>query len=94
MAEDSQSSSIIGSQSTSQRQYDQLVFFNWARDCDDHFFIVNVSSFQSTEIKEAYYKYQLVAKSRIRKLKSLKSYPGESLSLFAKIEKGKIFFLY
>lgn len=69
-------------------EYDQVVFFNWAPGLRTPFKLYRRSLFDTSEIREEYYLYQIPPNSRLRKLKKLKSFPGESLSMFAKVERS------
>lgn len=89
--------SKVSRRSRSQRaepEYDRVILFNW-----DHW--PNRLPFQSFpkthflpgEISLEWLKYQMVPKSRMRKLEPFKSLPGQSLSMFAKVEQGIILYI-
>ena len=69
-------------------EYDQLVLFNWAPGLRSPFKNYRQELFNSSEIRKEYNLCQIPTTSRVKKLKNLKCFPGESLSLFAKMEKG------
>ena len=75
------------------REYDGIVLFNYAPGLKFPFKFFRRECFDPSEIREAYYLFQLVPQSRKKKLKSLKGHPGNSLSIFAKTEKGAVFIL-
>ena len=77
------------SKASTARDYNGIVLFNYAPGIKYPFKYFPKEYFESSEIKEAYYLFQLVPNSRMKKLKNLKKHPGESLSIFAKVEKGK-----
>lgn len=68
--------------------YSWLVLFSWTAGLKEPFQLFPMSQFVDTEIRPAWITSQLVAKSRIRKLKPLTSLPGQTMSLFAKMETG------
>ena len=78
-----------GKQTVVQKVYNQMILFNWGYGNNSPFEVHHKSRFQDTEIRPNWLKYQLVPKSRLRKLKPIKSMPNQILSLFAKIEMGK-----
>ena len=73
------------------REYDKIILYCWyppkgMRPFKEY----HKSRFMENEIREEWYKYQIKPESRGRKLKSLKSFTPNSMSLYAKVEKGKL----
>lgn len=88
---DSETSSLPNNFLTpSAREYDGIILFNFAPGLKYPFKYFKRKYFDPSEIREEYYKFQLVPLSRMRKLKSLKKHQTESLAVFAKVEEGKI----
>ena len=76
------------------RKYVKCILFSWRPGLKNPFSIFPKENFGPTEIREEWYKFQLKPESRLRILKALASFPGEKWSMFAKVEKGRIFFYY
>lgn len=73
--------------------YTHVVLFDWADGELDPFSIFDLKQFRDGEIKKDWIEYMLVPQSRCRRIKSLKSMPGKSMSMFGKVEKG-VFMLF
>lgn len=72
----------------SSREYSHLIFFNWSSGLTKHFKTFPISEFSEDEIRPGWINYQMRFESRCRPLKPLRKLPGQTVSLFAKIEKG------
>lgn len=83
---ESQGLNVHLAQST--REYDGIILFNFGNGLKYPFKFFKRKYFDSTEIRDAYYQFQLVPLSRMRKLRPLKKHPRESLAIFAKVEQG------
>lgn len=70
------------------REYNDLVLFNWKPGLKDPFKMYPLDLFNSTQIREKWIKFQMIPSSRIRPLKALNQFPGEMMSLFGKVERG------
>ena len=73
----------------SEREYGGIILFNYGKGLKKPFKYFPRTYFDESEIRVEYYKFQLVPQSRMRMLKPLKKHARESLSVFAKVEKGK-----
>ena len=71
---------------------DRVVLFNWKHGNNSAFQFYKKDLFSGSEIHVDWLKYQLVPKSRLRKMKPVESMPGKVFSMFAKIDSGKYFF--
>lgn len=78
----------------SEREYDGAVLFNWGKGQKKPFRSFDRNVFDTFEIRPEYYQFQLTPQSRIKKLKPLMKYPNQSISMFAKLEKGRIFYTW
>lgn len=76
----------------SQREYDGVIIFNFGNGLKFPFKFFKRSYFDVSEIRDEYYKFQLIPLSRMRKLKTLKKHQEHSLAIFAKVEQGRIIF--
>ena len=72
------------------REYDQIILYCWH---PPHgmkpFKEYSKSRFTDKEIRDEWYKFQIKPECRARKLKCLKSFTPNSMSLYAKVEKSK-----
>lgn len=73
--------------------YDKIVLFNWAKGEINPFKLFDKNKFSVSEIPPEWLKFQMVDSSRLRKLKPIQALPNQSLSFFAKMEKGKVFII-
>ena len=71
-----------------QNEYDKCVLFHWRAGVTEPFVMFPKEKFGPTEIRDLWYKHQMLPKCRIKLLRGLKCYPGESWSMFAKVQKG------
>ena len=90
---------IFSSQGPRNSRYDKgwLILFHWSPHKHDPFQAYLISQFPESDIRRAWIENVLTAKWRKRRLNPLSILPGETLSLFAKVESGKknyIFIIY
>lgn len=71
------------------REYDQVVLFSWRKGNKEPFKIYERQRFSSSEIKDDWYKFQMKANSRMKRLRGLKSFDPFSMSMFAKVETSR-----
>ena len=74
--------------------YSWVVLFHWTDGMQNPFQLYPLSKFSGHEIRDAWITSQLVAKSRCRKMKPLACFPGQYVSMFAKMERGAVIFLF
>lgn len=87
MAEGSQQNTSLVTPTT--RDYDGIILFNHGTGLKYPFKYFQRKEFDRTEIRDEYYKFQLIPLSRTRILKSLKKHQKQTLSIFAKVESGR-----
>lgn len=68
-----------------------LILFNWDEKIQRPFKLFPRKTFDKGDISDRCYDKHIGDVCRIKKLKSLKALPNEKLSLFAKVEGGKIY---
>lgn len=74
------------------REYDKIVLYCWHPPKGmKPFKEYHKSRFSNKEIRDDWYKYQIKPECRARKLKCLKSFTPNSMSLYAKVEKSKFY---
>ena len=76
------------------REYNGIVLFNYSEGLKYPFKFFKKEWFDSSEIREAYYLFQLVPQSRLKILKKLKKIPNQTLSIFAKVERGEFYCIH
>ena len=74
--------------------YDFIILFNWNVDLVCPFSQHAVSLFNDNEIKPEWLSKNLGVTSRVSKLRNLSPFPGQVVSLFAKIELGMFFIIF
>lgn len=80
---------IYNSPQTRAPEYMKVILFQWDINKKRPFDIFPLSMFTTNEIKDKWMESILDQNSRIRTLPMLRSLPGKTFSLFAKIERGK-----
>lgn len=70
--------------------YEFVILFNWDVDLREPFSYHKISLFTDKDIKPQWISKNLRLESRVSKLKNLSPFPGQTMSLFAKIELGKL----
>ena len=75
------------------REYDGIILFNFGEGLKFPFKYFKRNYFDSSEIRDAYFNYQLIPLSRTRKHNTFKKHSGASLAIFAKVEQGKLLYL-
>ena len=71
--------------------YEFIVLFNWDVDLRSPFSCHELKNFTDSDIKPEWVSKSLGVNSRTAKLRNLSLFPGQVMSLFAKIELGKNF---
>ena len=74
--------------------YDGCVLFQWEVDLEFPFSVHKLSDFTQKDIKPEWIIKNLGIASRVFKLRKLTPFPGNVVSLFAKIETGMSIFMY
>ena len=73
------------------REYNKIILYCWhPPNGMKPFKVYPKTRFSNKEIRDDWYKYQIKPDCRARKLKCLKSFTPNSMSLYAKVEKGKL----
>ena len=75
------------------REYNKVVLFCWRKDDGTPFKVFMKDLFDNSEIPPQFYKYQMKAKSRMKRLRGLKSFAPLSMSMFGKVQEGINFFI-
>lgn len=69
--------------------YRWCIMFNWNEQIQHPFECYILNMFETNEIKAPWLSGTLGLKSRMKKLKNLSNFPGQTFSLFGKVPKGK-----
>lgn len=72
--------------SGSSAQYGFIILFNWDEEIEKPFALFSRNAFSKHEITDRCYSSKLSDEYRIKRLKSLKEFPGNNMSLFSKVE--------
>lgn len=83
---------IPGSVGKMKHEYDKLVFFLWGRaEANERpFQVAEKKFFSQSEVRDDWVKFKMLTSSRTRKMKPLSHFPGQLVSLFAKMECGML----
>lgn len=76
------------------REYDASILFNWNSSGNKPFKLFKRSTFGPNDVRDEWFRFQMKAGSRMKRLKRVQSFPPHTMSMFAKVENSKFFIFF